>query len=267
MTQSTYRTLYVSLVVCAFGTHAVTHCDAQTNAVVDDHSVSKNEQSSLLALFSEFDRAYIPALASTQQQKSDASAAALARLQLQAPETALRALEQLGSPADEIGAEVTAKIERSLQLVSEGKLTEAHETLEPLRDLLAEVREQCDVDYPLDSLNKYHAVMESIVKPAAAATAGRVDDKFIARLRQNSIAASAGWAAVEQTDFSEPYFRLNDVQLRSLEQTIMAERMALVELNHALRSEDVSTILQAAIAVKPPFAKCYMTFGDFPTSE
>ena len=50
---------------------------------------------------------------------------------------------------------------------------------------------------------------------------------------------------------------------QALEESIVAERNALSRLSRALRDGDRAAILQAARAIKPPFARAYMRIGDF----
>jgi hypothetical protein len=231
----------------------------------ESRELTEAQAAALLALTAEFDRVYIPALALTNQQRQQPSIAALARLREQAPEITRKVMAVFGLQPSDSARWPTVKtaIEAADKLAREGRLADAHETLEPIRDLLAEDRKRLGLEYPVDKLNEFHAVMEMIVKPAVKATPEGVDQKFLGRLRESAVEASALWARVEQTSFRVPYLQLTAQEQQVLEKSIAAERAALSRLNRALRDGDRAAILQAARAIKPPFAKTYMTIGDF----
>ena len=48
-----------------------------------------------------------------------------------------------------------------------------------------------------------------------------------------------------------------------IDEAVRAERQALNRLDAARKVSDRRAVLQAARAIKPPFAKLYMSFGDF----
>ena len=158
--------------------HEVPGADA--NTVV----LSKEQTGQLITLSAELDRVYIPALALTNQQKQKPSEAAIARLIAEAPAIADNAAAVLGH-RPERWSTIGDAIEKAQQLVAEGELMEAHETLEPIRDQLLEERKGLALPYPVDLLNEYHVVMEEIVKPATKATPRRRGRRLHRPLERN----------------------------------------------------------------------------------
>lgn len=220
----------------------------------------------LLQLSAAFDRLFIPALALTSQQDQRPALTALARLQQEAPAIMRDATTILGVAAGQAQRwpVIESALDDAAALAEKGRLLEAHETLEPIRGMLAADRRRLGVNYPLDALNEFHEVMEAIVKPSAQAKPEDLSNQRIDQLKELATEASALWARVEQTSFSGDEFQFGEQTLQILDQTIAVERQALIALNRSLRDADKGAILRAARAIKPPFAKAYMLFGDFP---
>ncbi|MCA9112788.1 MAG: hypothetical protein KDA52_22740 [Planctomycetaceae bacterium] len=243
--------------------HAIPPADSPSASSAS--KLTEEQQRKLLSFSAAFDRVYIPALALTNQQMQVPSEAAIARLRAWTDTKSSDVRELLGpvSSDSEPWTTIQNAIEQADALVQAGQLSEAHEALEPIRSLLTEERKRVSLTYPIDRLNEFHDVMESIVKPAMKANLESIDEQFLAQLSEKAVEASTLWSRVEQTSFTSPDFQLTDEEHQKLEQMIAAERKALTQIQHALRDGDYATILQAAIAIKPPFAKTYMLFGDF----
>ena len=243
--------------------HAVPTADASATTVKPE--LTDAQRADLLSFSAAFDRVYIPALALTNQQKQAPSEAAIARLSESAATMtpdAVRLLS-LASGDSESWTAIQEAITQAETLVHTGELSEAHEALEPIRGLLTRDRKQVGLAYPIDRLNEFHDVMETIVKPAMKAMPQDLDENYLAKLKGSAVEASTLWSRVEQTSFKSPDFQLTDEDKHKLEQMISAEREALGTLQRALRDGDPTTILQASKAIKPPFAKAYMLFGEF----
>ncbi|QDU89673.1 Cytochrome c551 peroxidase precursor [Pirellulimonas nuda] len=217
----------------------------------------------LLKQSAEFDRVYIPALALTNQGLQKPSLEALTRLREWLVAMREGPVEATSGDRPSLFDGAEQVVSESIRLAQAGELLKAHATLEPLREQLAARRRASDVDYPLDVLSDYHAVMEAIVKPAKDADASRLDAAAFERLRQQAAAAASVWARVEQTNFHVEGAGPRDEQLQQLESLIRANREAISRLNQALRGGDAAQVLAAAVGIKPPFAKLYMSFGDF----
>lgn len=217
--------------------------------------------------FVEFDREFIPALALTNQVK------------LEAAEKALRRLSQgwdaqfVGEffgmfPADARWPRDLSRIAQAIALadakLAAGEAIQAHEQLEPIRDILMEARRRNKQDYPLDALSRFHGVMEAIVKPATKLDADSLDpdqiETFWKRLRE----AEEIWQTVEATEFDLGAYGKDSTQQERFPEMLRAERTAISNLRAALAGADNDAVLKAAIGLKPPFAQIYMFFGDFP---
>ncbi len=216
-----------------------------------------------LQLSAEFDRVYIPALALTNQGIPKPSLKALERLSERLVAIRQQALEATPDGQEDLFNGTTEVVAAAMRLAQGGELTNAHEALEPLREQLASRRRSLGVDYRLDVLSDYHAVMEAIVKPAKDADPIRLDAAALDRLGEQAATAAAVWARVEQTNFDTAYAPLSSEPAQSLESLLHANREAITRLHRALREGDETEVLSAAVGIKPPFAQLYLSFGDF----
>jgi hypothetical protein len=206
----------------------------------------------VVALSRDFDAMFIPALALTSQQKAQPA--------LRAAQALATFVEQHQAAGDRLLAPIQTVVTKAVAQIEAGKIAPAHETLEGIRNQLAAQRRAMGVDYPLDRLTDFHEVMEAIVAPAIAGGKA-LDDDYFANLPGLATEASHLWAQVEQTSFAK--IVADTQQLQQLDKLVSAERQALVRLNRAIRDGQRDAIVAAAADLKPPFAKLYMSFGNF----
>ncbi|MCA9083297.1 MAG: DsrE family protein [Planctomycetaceae bacterium] len=211
--------------------------------------------------FADFDRVYIPALALTNQEKPVEAKAAMARFSKRW--NGLRSM--LGECREDWSESLTAvdtAITKAELLIAEGELKQAHEALEVIRDIFMKLRSENNIQYPLDSLNQFHATMEQIVKPAMSMTPDAVDPNVRARFVMLAKQAAEEWKTVEQTEFDAELFLLKGDRVEKLQQLIAAESQRIQALQTAVEAE-APQLLKAASELKPAFAAVYMFFGDF----
>jgi hypothetical protein len=153
---------------------------------------------------------------------------------------------------------------RSVRQVQKDQFVEAHETLEVIRDLMMNARRRQDISYPLDALSDFDTTMEEIVKPALKLTPETVTDKDIEQLRALCVVADEKWKVAEASEFDLNLFGFEPSAAGRLQKLIEQERQAIGSLQAALNGKDKQGVIKAALGLKPPFAKTYMFFGDFP---
>lgn len=235
----------------------------ETVAAQQDRPLTGQQKEELLAASVQFDRYYIPVLALTNEGKAKPATKAIGRLSDEYDAIYQRVLDALHIVPDQSKDPTRQTIDEVAQLIADGQLKKAHETLEPIRDLTMQRRQQLGIDYPMDVLNEYHDVMESIVKPAVEMKPADVDEAYLEELKQAASGASEMWTEVEQTKFPAKLFGFDKEATQKLNASIAAERAAITALNRALADGDAKTVLKAAKGLKPPFAKVYKSFGDF----
>lgn len=141
---------------------------------------------------------------------------------------------------------------RAVQQVAAGQLSQAHDTLEGVRDLLSELRRQNQVIVYSDHMNAYHAQMEHLldegpkwlqaddVLPKLAAQAGVLT--YLAGLLASEAPASAQ---------SSPEFK----------ELLGAVTRSVDALNAAVAAGDKARIEKAIGQVKAPYSKLFIKFG------
>jgi hypothetical protein len=149
-------------------------------------------------------------------------------------------------------AQVAAVYERAAKEAGARQLAEAHETLEQVRDLMAELRRRNDVVIHSDAMNAYHAEMEHLLGDGAkllAAPQGpmllmaRVGalDYLAGRLRSEAPAA-----LLRDADFS--------AHLQAVEASVSALRAAVL-------AGDAAAVRDAIGKLKGPYSRMFMKYG------
>ena len=118
--------------------------------------------------------------------------------------------------------------------------------------------------YFIDALTQFHEPMEGIALKATAAMADGLSDADIDGIKQNYTQARALWDEVLNWNFNPYDYGMDNAQGETLRQHLLEEDRALKQLDQALAGRDRKAILQAAVAIKPPFVQCYISFGRFP---
>ncbi|MFD0882670.1 hypothetical protein ACFQ2A_21755 [Variovorax dokdonensis] len=148
--------------------------------------------------------------------------------------------------------DVDAVYARATAEINEQKLTEAHETLEKVRDLLAEIRRRNNVIVYSDHMNAYHAEMEQLLTQGpkwASQTQGFYllmeklgsMEYLAARLRSEAppeVTSDAAFA---------PAMKLVEQSLAGLREAVLAQ--------------DATRVREALSKVKGPYSQLFLKFG------
>jgi hypothetical protein len=225
-----------------------------------------------------FDAVYIPALAQTSAAGSDAKAApkaqaAMQRLVQQWPQHK----DRLAAAGRDAGAAAAwnkglAAVERDIRSAATatgaGRFGDAHEALEPVRITLMQLRQQQGMDYFVDSLTAYHEPMEELALAGSQLKPDQVDAARVEQLTRAYTKARALWRGIESERIDAQAYALSPQREAQLVQAIRDESAALDRLSDTLRGNDTAALLKAAAAIKPPFARAYVAFGQAePTSS
>jgi len=147
---------------------------------------------------------------------------------------------------------VAVVYERAAEQVKARQLAEAHDTLEKIRDLIAELRKRNDVIVFSDHMNAYHAEMEHVLNDGAKTGASAQDsmrlmarigalDYLVGRLRSDAPAA-----LMREPDFAK--------QLQAVEASVAALRSALL-------AGDAAAVLDAIAKLKGPYSRMFLKYG------
>lgn len=149
-------------------------------------------------------------------------------------------------------AEVAAVYEKASAEIRTQKLTEAHETLEEARDIMAELRRRNNVIVYSDHMNAYHQEMEHLLS-AGAEWLGQPQGFMLLMEKIGSMQflASRLRSEAPPSVASDPAF---PPALKSVEQS-------LTTLREAVLAQDAGKVRQALSKVKGPYSQLFLKFG------
>jgi hypothetical protein len=151
--------------------------------------------------------------------------------------------------ADTLGA-VSRIAMTAADEIAAGKLTEAHETLEAIRDQISALHARNGVIGFSDRMNAYHAKMEAIL----GANYQGFESDGLGRLREDAAVLSYLAADI----FAHPAPEAADPAYASLIGALKASVDALVA---ASRAGDAAAAKSAVDGLKVPYAKLFLKFG------
>jgi hypothetical protein len=212
----------------------------------------------LLAGMIAFDRAYIPALALSNQDKREASRKALAILEAEWGIFEKRFALAYSGEDWRVGFEQAGlALRRAVDSETDGDLAGTHAALEDIRGILLRLRGSRSIPYYLDYLNRYHEIMESIITASGepAGSAGRLDS-FLPEARREWESAIAAPFDVALYGFGTA----RAAELRGAELAVL-DGIGMVEKARADGNRDV--LVASVQRMKPAFTRVFLMFGDF----
>jgi hypothetical protein len=221
---------------------------------------------SLIRDFVSFDRAFIPPLSLTNQEKADPSRKAIQVLKEEWGRFKNKYFS--ANPKDTKWKEdldlVESKILSAERIIDDGKnLMEAHETLEAIRYAFLGLRKRNGIEYYIDHLSEFHEHMEAIVHAASDTTPATFTEKEKAFISKECAEATRIWSAVQALPFDKELYGFDDRREAKRQDLLLREAEALLSLKKSLESGDARQIIQAAKGVRPNYAQQYMLFGDY----
>lgn len=213
------------------------------------------------------DRAYVPALALTNQPKREPAAQAVARLRTAWDVFRVRyagAPQGYDAAAWAQGiAEIEASIRKAEASMALGKGPAAHEDLEHVRDAQRAMRRSSGTPYFMDDLTVYHAAMEALAAPATGRTGATITDAEVAAVRAALPPAQRAWQDVVARRGLAAGHTADTETAQAVQRDIDAQSRLLDELDAALAQGHRAAIAEKAQATKPAFSRMFQRFGDF----
>lgn len=149
-------------------------------------------------------------------------------------------------------AEVSKVYDQALKEVSAGQLGTAHNTLERVRDTMADMRQRNNVVVFSDHMNAYHSQMEVIMKHGNETLA---QPKGLLLLTAQAGALSYLAKQLEAQASAE---LKQNVEFAGL---LKAVRQSVSSLEAALFNQDLAATKEAAGKLKGPYSKLFAKFG------
>lgn len=149
-------------------------------------------------------------------------------------------------------SEIGAAYERAATQVGQRRLAEAHETLEAVRDLLADLRRRNQVIVYSDHMNAYHAEMEHVLGEGPKLLV-QPQGSLELLARTGALAYLAG-----RLESEAPEALRADVEFGKL---LAAVRQSVATLKSALVSGDGAAARAALGQIKKPYSQFFLKFG------
>lgn len=238
------------------GTLAVLMISVGTGFAIDD----------LMKDFVSFDRAFIPPLALTNQEKVNPSKKGMGLLKENWSAFKLKHYE--ANPKDPQWKKGLDGIEERMlkagRIVAGGKgLMEAHEILEEIRYAFMNLRKRNGIDYYLDHLTEFHGHMEAIMHTVSERDAGSFTTKDKEYVARECAEAVKIWSRVQSLAFDKQLFGFDEKKVAGMRDLMEKEADVLRRLQKALEGEDKALIIESAKKIRPIYAQLYKMFGDF----
>ncbi|MBS1156231.1 MAG: hypothetical protein H6R07_2155 [Proteobacteria bacterium] len=149
-------------------------------------------------------------------------------------------------------AEVASVYAQAATEVSQNQLPQAHETLEKVRDLLADLRHRNQVIVYSDHMNAYHSAMEQVINEG---------EKLLAQPDgMQRLTAQAGVLAYlgEKLTAEAPAEYLKNEEFITLAK---AQKKSVDDLQAALFALDAKAVKAAIGKLKGPYSRMFLKFG------
>lgn len=149
-------------------------------------------------------------------------------------------------------ADVSKVYDKAATEIGKGQLTEAHETLEEARDVMADMRARNNVIVYSDYMNAYHAQMEHVL----------IEGPKILDGANGLLELTAQTGALEM--LANKLASEASAELRGNEEfktSLAAVQKSVTDLKAALFSQDKAKVKEALGKIKVPYSKMFIKFG------
>lgn len=149
-------------------------------------------------------------------------------------------------------------------------ITDAHNALESVRDILAEMRGEVPLNYFMDGVTTAHHAMEPVAGAASTYEPGDDDAAYCTALEASLPAFSSAWSDVD-SDYSESsiasLYSLGSEKSGNLTANVNAMSAILANLDGNMTdcTANIVAVDTEADKIKGTFVKTFLAFGDFIT--
>lgn len=149
-------------------------------------------------------------------------------------------------------AEVSHVYAQAIQQVTAGQLTQAHNTLERVRDVMADMRQRNGVVVYSDHMNAYHAQMEKILVHGGE-TLAQPKGMLLMTAQVGALRYLASQLDAQASAELKKNEEFNAL-LKAVNQSVLG-------LEAALLNQDMASAKDAASKLKGPYSKLFAKFG------
>lgn len=242
----------ISLSGLSYSCSNINLTDTKTTQVTNNNKVELSDMVKV-------DKDYVASLVLTSQGNIDKSKKAVSILK----DSWSSFKNKNYSNLDKINKELFDKIEKTIldaeKSISDSKISEAHEELEPFRQYFYEFRKNIKVDYYMDYLTDFHSQMENVLN--AGISEGDNDLKFN-KIKEVTPKAIETFKNLENKSFDKVLFNFSDEKDTQRKNFIESEKLKLDELKKAIDSNDKDLSIKKSQEIKENFVKLFSLFGD-----
>ena len=219
----------------------------------------------LIKEFSKFDRAYIPVLALTSQEKVKPSKVTMNRLNNVWSKFKSKQQNNKTNDWKQLSREIDNVLTKTTAMINSGKdLLGAHELLEEIRYSLLKYRKSNNIEYIMDAYTNFHHTMEDIVLTAKNKKPDTITNTDLNTITKNLPALKEQWDTLESFSFNKNLFGFTASKMEKLKTLYKKERLAITSLDKAISTGNKSEIISKSMGIKPNLAKAFKIFGEFP---
>ena len=212
----------------------------------------------------EVEQFYIPALFLTGHGPKEKAPKAVTRFkQVWQAFTEKHAAELRNEPWASAVKKIEAHIQAAVQKVAEGKTGPAHRELEPIRNILAEVRHQEGNATLMDALTVFHDHMEVIVKTLRRKKLDALAEEDIQKLTDHAKKAADAWKRVKIGDAEKALYGLSAEAVQYLQDAIAQQQQTIQNLLNALNEKNKAEISRHGLALRSGFITIFRNLGKF----
>ena len=209
-----------------------------------------------------FDRAYVPALALTEEKDSTGQSV-LAVKRLKQDWAVLSGKYAQVLALDGASEDINRNLDRADMLITTGDFRGAHKELEPIGSILLRARKKHGIDYFMDYMTAFHSSLERAV--------AILDNRVPATLTEEDVSVISGllpdirtrWNAVAEAPFDRTAFLFDKETETSLRSALAEEAKAIDNMDAALRSGNHKLIFKHALLLREGYQRVFRMFGNF----
>lgn len=142
-----------------------------------------------------------------------------------------------------------------------GMIPEAHQKVEQIRELVADIREELKL--PQDIMDYYADYRETLTLIEAALSDGRIDDTELEVLKRLTPEARERWGRIEKFELDTDLYKFEDFSMAGYQNALKSEADALQWLRNAAFAGDRDKAAQAISELRAPYRRAFRTLGDF----
>jgi len=212
----------------------------------------------------EVEQYYIPALFLTGHGPKEKAPLAVTRFnQTWQAFTEKYQVELRNEPWASAVQKIDAHIQAAARKVAEGKTGPAHRELEPIRNILAELRQKEGKPTVMDALTLFHDHMEVIVKTLRRKKPEALSEEDIQKLTDHAGQAADAWKRVRIGEAEMALYGISAESAQYLRNAITQQAQTIQNLLSALKDKNKEEISRQGLALRSGFITIFRNLGKF----